>query len=68
MYARIASGGREKEGEEKGEEGGEERGGKEGGEKGVQRGDEALNAMTPPNPDGQRSGVSFYEVALRKQR
>jgi hypothetical protein len=34
----------------------------------LRRGDEALNAMTPPNPDGQRSGVSFYEVALRKQR
>ena len=34
------------------------------------RGDEALNAMSPSVPDeaGGRTGVSFYEVALRKQR
>ena len=34
------------------------------------RGDEALNAMSPSVPDevGGRTGVSFYEVALRKRR
>jgi hypothetical protein len=34
------------------------------------RGDEALNAMSPSVPDeaGRRTGVSFYEVALRKRR
>lgn len=39
-------------------------------EEDMRRGDEALNAMSPPDPDatGRRTGVSFYEVALRKQR
>ncbi len=36
----------------------------------MRRGDEALSAMSPAVPDetGRRIGVSFYEVALRKQR
>jgi hypothetical protein len=36
----------------------------------MRRGDEALSAMSPPVSDetGRRIGVSFYEVALRKQR
>jgi hypothetical protein len=34
----------------------------------MQSGDQALSAMTPPNPDGQRTGVQFYEVVLRTQR
>lgn len=39
-------------------------------EEDMRRGDEALNAMSPPDPDatGRRTDVSFYEVALRKQR
>jgi hypothetical protein len=39
-------------------------------EEDLRRGDEALNAMTPPDPEatGRRTGVSVYEVALRKQR
>ena len=39
-------------------------------EEDMRRGDEALSAMTPPVPDdtGRRTGVSFYEIALRKQR
>jgi hypothetical protein len=39
-------------------------------EEDLRRGDEALNVMSPPVPDasGRRTGVSVYEVALRKQR
>lgn len=36
----------------------------------MRRGDEALNAMSPPVPaaSGSRTGVEFYEVALRHER
>lgn len=35
----------------------------------LRRGDEALNAMSPASPDaGHRTGVDFYEVALREER
>ena len=37
-------------------------------EEDLRRGDEALNAMSPADPSGQRIGVSVYEVALHKQR
>lgn len=37
-------------------------------EEDLRRGDEALNAMSPADPSGQRIGVSTYEVALHKQR
>ena len=33
-------------------------------EDGLRRGDEALNAMSPPEGAGQRSNVEMYEVAL----
>jgi hypothetical protein len=34
------------------------------------RGDEALNAMSPPDPEatGRRTNVSIYEVVVRKER
>ncbi len=31
-------------------------------------GDEALNAMSPPDPGVNRTGVAFYEVALHETR
>jgi hypothetical protein len=36
----------------------------------LRRGDEALNAMSPADPEatGRRTDVSVYEVVLRKQR
>ena len=36
----------------------------------LRRGDEALNAMSPADPEsaGQRTKVSMYEVVLRKER
>jgi hypothetical protein len=36
----------------------------------LRRGDEALNAMSPADPEasGRRTGVGIYEVALRKER
>jgi hypothetical protein len=35
----------------------------------LRRGDEALNAMSPaPEASGRRTSVSFYEVALHKER
>jgi hypothetical protein len=39
-------------------------------EEDLRRGDEALNAMSPPDPEasGERTNVSFYEVALRRER
>jgi len=39
-------------------------------EEGMRRGDEALNAMSNPDPEatGSRTGVSMYEVVLRKER
>jgi hypothetical protein len=38
-------------------------------EEDLRRGDEALNAMSPPDEaGGERTNVSFYEVALRKER
>lgn len=33
-------------------------------EDGLRRGDEALNAMSPPDGAGRRSNVEMYEVAL----
>ena len=39
-------------------------------EEDLRRGDEALNAMSGPDPEpgARRTGVSAYEVVLRKQR
>ena len=39
-------------------------------EEDLRRGDEALNAMSPPDPEatGRRTNVSTYEVVMRKQR
>ena len=34
----------------------------------LRRGDEALNAMSPPQGGGQRTNVEFYEVAARRGR
>jgi hypothetical protein len=34
----------------------------------LRRGDEALNAMSPPDPGVNRTGVAFYEVALHETR
>jgi hypothetical protein len=39
-----------------------------GTEEDLRRGDEALNAMSPADPSGRRTGVSVYEVALHKER
>jgi hypothetical protein len=39
-------------------------------EEDLRRGDEALNAMSPPDPEasGRRTDVSVYEVVLHKTR
>jgi hypothetical protein len=39
-------------------------------EEDMKRGDEALNAMSPPDPEttGRRTDVNFFEVVLRTQR
>jgi hypothetical protein len=34
----------------------------------LRRGDEALNAMSPGDDGGQRSGVAVYEVMVHKER
>jgi hypothetical protein len=34
-------------------------------EDGLRRGDEALNAMNPPDSAGSRTNVEMYEVAIR---
>jgi hypothetical protein len=36
-------------------------------EEGLRRGDEALNAMSPPGGDGNRTRVEIFEVALRRE-
>lgn len=37
-------------------------------EEDLRRGDEALNAMSPPDDAGRRTNVTIYEVALHKER
>jgi hypothetical protein len=39
-------------------------------EEDLRRADEALNAMSPPDPEatGRRTDVNFFEVVLRKER
>lgn len=36
-------------------------------EDGLRRGDEALNAMNPPDSAGSRTDVEMYEVAIRQE-
>ncbi len=37
-------------------------------EEDLRRADDALNAMSPPDAGGRRTGVSVYEVELHKER